>query len=230
MHLTLNKKELRLKDLLMEMPPELEKAAVLLKQDGYTAENISKVGNDFVGECIEECWDLFLQNDIARSEDVIPGLHSTHLCEVLSLLLSHGLDPNGIFEDSNIMDDLKYLDNGYMAADALVLLFEHGGDPNLRCNGDTIFNEIDYDLFFDALNQPNRQRYASLVHCWMVHLAFGALYSKSGVCVHTSQDFGLAMLKDHRRFYFGLSEGDGPWPDIRIFRKADMWEVVRAFY
>ena len=66
----------------------------LLSQDAYTVENISKVGTDFAWECVEECWDYFMDENIVRDEDVIPNLHSTYICEVLSLLLQYGLERN----------------------------------------------------------------------------------------------------------------------------------------
>ena len=123
MNITLNEKELRLKELLMVLPPDCDSIEILLSQDAYTVENISKVGTDFVWECVEECWDYFMEENIIRDENVIPNLHSTYICEILSLLLQYGLDPNAIIDQENIMHHLQFLDNGYQAADALVLLF-----------------------------------------------------------------------------------------------------------
>ena len=225
--MALNEKEIKLKNFLLATPPDFEELEYLLKFGDYTVENLSKVGTDFVWECINECWDYFLENDIIRTEELIPNLHSTYLCEILSLLLRYGLDPNAIYEEENIMDNLKYLDNGYQAADALVLLFEHGGDPNLICDGFSIFDEIDFDVLFDAAEQQDRQRYSSMVHCWMVFLAFGGRLSNGNSAVEIFHGFDLSMLKDHRRFYFGITKGE-TWPDIHIFDKKDLWEVVRA--
>lgn len=227
MNITLNEKELRLKEQLMTLPPDFDTIENLLSQESYTVKNISKVGTDFAWDCVEECWDYFWENEVVRNENVIPNLHSTYLCEILSLLLQYGLDPNATFEEENIMDNLKYLDNGYVAADALVLLFEHGGNPNLVYNGPSIFSEIDFDVFFDAGEQQDRQRFSSLVHCWMVYLAFGATNPDGSSPVKVFHGFDIRKLKDHRQFYFGITKGE-PWPDIHIFSKKDMWEVVRA--
>ena len=228
MNITLNENELRLMEPLMAMPPDLTAAERLLEQEQYTSESISRVGTNFVWECRGECWDHFRENDVLSYEDVVPGLHSTYLCEVLSLLLRYGLDPNAIFADENIMDDLRYLDNGYVAADALVLLMEHGGDPNLICEGHSIFTEIDFCVLFDAREQEDRRRYASLVHCWMVHLAFGATNSDGSAPVTASPGFDIRELKDHRQYYFGITKGESTWPDIHIFDRRDMWEVART--
>lgn len=227
MKLTLNTKEQQLKDLLMALPPDFEAAQELLNQEEYSIENVSIVGTDFVWECVEECWAYFWEHDAIRSEEAVPGLHSSHVCDVLAFLLRHGLNPNAIFGEENIMDTLKYLDNGYMAADALALLFAHGGDPNLICGGYSIFAEIDFDVLFDAEEQQDRQRYSSLVHCWMVYLAFGATNHDGSPPVSVFHGFDIRKLKDHRQFYFGITKGE-TWPDIHVFDKKDLWEVVRA--
>ena len=108
-----------------------------------------------------------------------------------------------------------------------ILLFEHGGNPNLIYNGPSIFSEIDFDVLFDAGEQQDRQRYSSLVRCWMVYLAYGATDPDGSLPVTVFHDFDIRKLKDHRQFYFGITKGD-PWPDIHIFSKKDMWEAVRA--
>lgn len=227
MYIKLNTKEKQLKDALMILPPDFFAIEHLLKLEAYSVESITKVGTDYVWDCVNECWDYFMEEDIVRSEDVVPNLHSTYVCEVLSLLLLYGLDPNLIFEEENIMHYLRYLDNGYLAADALIMLFEHGGNPNLICDGESLFEDVDFGVFYDAGEQQDRQRYSSLVHCWMVCLAFGGTLSNGNPPVKTFRGFDLADLKDHRRFYFGITKGE-TWPDIHVFDKKDMWEVVRA--
>ena len=228
MNITLNEKELRLMEPLMAMPPDFAAAERLLEQEQYPSESISKVGTKFVWECTGECHDHFRGNVPLRCEDIVPGLHSTYLCEVLSLLLRYGLDPNAVIDDENIMDDLRCLDNGYIAADTLVLLMEHGGDPNLICEGHSIFTEIDFCAFFDAREQEDRRRYSSLIHCWMVYLAFGATNSDGSPPITVSPGFDIRELKDHRQFYFGITKGESTWPDIHIFDRRDMWEVART--
>lgn len=226
MNLILNTREQQLKELLMTLPPDFEAVEQLLSRGEYTAENISRVGTDYAWECVEECWEYFMEDNIVRSEDVVPNLHSTYICEVLPLLLQYGLDPNAIFEEESIMHRLQFLDNGYQAADALALLFEHGGNPNLFCESGCLFDDVDFSVTFDAVEQLDRQRYSSLVHCWMVCFAFGGTLRNGNAPIKVFRNFDVKELKDHRRFYFGITKGER-WPDIHIFDKRDMWEVVR---
>lgn len=226
MSITLNEKELRLKELLMALPPDFSSIENLLSKETYTVENVSKVGTDFAWECVEECWEYFMEDDIIRSEEVVPDLHSTYICEVLTLLLRYGLDPNAIFEKENIMYHLQFLDNGYQAADALALLFEHGGNPNLFCESGNLFDDVDFSVTFDAVEQQDRQRYSSLVHCWMVCFAFGGRLKNGNAPIKVFRNFDVKELKNHRRFYFGITKGES-WPDIHIFDKRNMWEVVK---
>ena len=84
MNITLNEKELRLKELLIVLPPDFDSIENLLSQDAYTVENISKVGTDFAWECVGECRDYFMDENIIRNEDVIPDLHSTYNGKILA--------------------------------------------------------------------------------------------------------------------------------------------------
>ena len=212
----------------MQIPPDFVMAEHLLQQEMYTVENVSKIGTDYAWECVEECWEYFWDNDVVRNEEVIPDLHSTYICDVLTFLLQHGLDPNAVFEEENIMDNLRYLDNGYLAADTLVLLFEHGGNPNLYCGGESVFDDVDFAVFYDAGEQQDRQRYSSLVHCWMVCLAFGGILGNGKAPVEVFHGFDLKELKNHRNFCFGITKREEIWPDIHIFDKQSMREVVSA--
>lgn len=40
----------------------------------------------------------------------------------------------------------EYVDNGYVAADTLALLLEHGGNPNLILNGESLLRDINFAI------------------------------------------------------------------------------------
>ncbi len=40
----------------------------------------------------------------------------------------------------------EYVDNGYVVADTLALLFEHGGNPNLILNGESLLRDINFAI------------------------------------------------------------------------------------
>ena len=65
-------------------------------------------------------------------DEVLPGYESSHVYEAVKILLDYGLDPNAVYpkecpgdgEEFNIMWELRYVNNGYQAADTLALLLE----------------------------------------------------------------------------------------------------------
>ena len=96
--------------------------------------------------------------------------HAPYLYDTVKLLLKHGLNPNMIYEDMNIMQQLRFIETKYVAADTLGILLENGGRYDLAFDGEILFDEIDFDVVFGAIEQENRGRYDSLVHCWLVLL------------------------------------------------------------
>lgn len=245
MALPLNKKSQQLLDLLLTIPPNFVSAEVLLQQESFSSEEVTKTAICYAEECVMDIADTFRTSrddrisfsGVMPPAGVIPDVHSTYVYEVVQFLLPFGLQPNGIYSDGsdeyNLLDSLKYIDNEYLAADAMALLMEHGGDPNLIVNSEDLFRHIDFDVWFDTVEQYMRWRFDALVHIWMVLLAYGGKIEDKAPAVqvfneYDSDDlFDLRKLKDHRNYYVGLSTLNNQ-RTIHIFDKKTFWEVARA--
>lgn len=232
MWVELNEQEQRLVDHLMVIPPDFKGAERMLQEESLSAASVTRVGLCYIDGCFCDSWegeecppDLF-QNGI------LPDRHSSYLYQVVELLLRFGLEPDGIHEDTSMLDGLRFVDNEYVAADTMVLLLEHGADPNLRVEGASVFEDIDFDVFFDTVNQRIRHRFDSVTHCWMVLLGYGGKYSNPEVPIQLYREFNskevfdLRKLRDHRNYYVGLSRKNGGI-DIHIYDRRTFWEVAR---
>ena len=207
MHIKLNEREQKLLDLLIMIPPNIDGAECYLRTEDLDRNEVTKVAIEYVYECFCEVDDYECTNNIPRPKDIVQNLHSTYIIDVIALLLQHGLDPNGIYEDCNIMESLHYVDNEFLAADALALLLEHGGNYNLVVDGEELFRSTDFDVFFDTIEQYERQKYASLVHYWMVMIGYGARCGEDKMQAfreyNSSETFDWDKLKNHRNYYLG---------------------------
>ena len=143
MHIKLSEKEQKLLSMLTMIPPSFEAAAQLLAAEKFTTDEVTRVAIEYSDECFCEVDDFESENNIPRPKGVVPNLHSTYIVDVIRFLLQYGLDPNGIHEDCNIMDSLHYVDNEFLAADALALLLEHGGNHDLIVDGEELFSSTD---------------------------------------------------------------------------------------
>ena len=110
----------------------------MLAAEKFTTDEVTRVAIEYSDECFCEVDDFESENNIPRPKGVVPNLHSTYIVDVIRFLLQYGLDPNGIHEDCNIMDSLHYVDNEFLAADALALLLEHGGNHDLIVDGEEL--------------------------------------------------------------------------------------------
>ena len=151
---------------------------------------------------------------------------------MIKLLLKYGLDPNLVVGEDNIMDCLKYVDNEFLAADTLALLLEHGGNPDIIIpyERESLFDLIAGDVFFDAIEQYDRYRFASLVHYLMVLIGYGASYREGQIQVFKEYDspelFDLQKLRAHRNYYFGLIHLENH-KALVVYDKETLWEVAR---
>ena len=228
----LNEQEKKLLDFLIAIPPDMDGASHYLQTQNLAPSEITRVSIEYADYCFCDAGDYAYQHGISHPHEVIPNLNSTYILDVIKLMLQHGLNPNAIFDGYNIMDWIKFVDNEFLAADTLALLLEHGGDANLMLpsEGETLFEAVNFDVFFGAIEQYDRQRYASLVHCWLVLIGYGARCSKGSVQVFKEYDssnfFDLQKLKSHRNYSFGMTHLENDFA-ISIYDKETLWEVVR---
>ena len=222
------------------IPPDLSAVESLLKDKQYNTAVISRAGYDFADHCFEE--DRYYEEKYRKHqyEDAVldTSRNSAYLPQVIELLLKFGLDPNAICENDNIMSAVKYVVNEYVAADTLALLFEHGGKTHLSVDGFNLACDLDFDIMFDAFNLRDRRAYDSMVHCWFVLLGYSnnMIRDKEAVTVFSEQrcdcaleNFKISDLKQHRNYYFGISNVSSRGEDwsLHIFNKRTRWEVAR---
>ena len=190
---------------------------------------------ELVDDMMDENW-VYRHGEIG---EILPGHESSHVYEAVKVLLDYGLNPNTIFteeqgaikEQYNIMWELRYVCNGYQAADTLALLLEHGGDPNLAVDGCNFNREINYDVWFETVNYEEGREipFDELVHYWMVLIGYGAHLEDGSLSIDPTGNFDVNRLRNHRRFYYGIVEpvGDEKEWSLCIFEKGSRRECAR---
>ena len=217
--------------------PALENELIEKK---YLSDEISRAAYDFAEECWSDCLDYFDDHydEICFNEPkIIKGILSDEMPRIFELLLKYGLDPNAVCDGETLISAVSDVYNEYLAADTLALLFEHGADPQLTTDFETLTDELILDIFFDAVELENRAIYASKLHCFFVLLGFtgNTNRGKKVVDVFIKQrcdcdigDFKIADLRAHRNYTFGLSY-DAAAADfiLHIFDRRTYLEVAR---
>lgn len=226
-------------DLLMEIPPDLERTQALLESGTFSEEDLGRVACRYA----EETWGEELEPEEHDGENgdyvwdapvLIPGLHSTYFYAVIELLLAYGLNPDAEYDELSLLEECYWIVNEYVGADTARLLLEHGANPNkILRTGENLFCDLDFDVCFAAMEQYNRRRYDANVHCWMVMVGFGAKLLNGNVpidiCEKSYSDFKIEDLREHRNYFFGLSHvpSHGEKWSLHIFDKRTVWEVAR---
>lgn len=204
----------------------------------FSKEDVNLAAYKYVDDCQNDLLDDDWEIHHGEPGEVVLGYESSHMLEAIRVLLEYGLDPNTIFtealtdeitEEYNIMQSLRYIDNGYVAADTLALLLENGGNPSLIIDGNSFVRDVNFDLIFDLNNQEDRIRYDALVHFWMVLVGYGARLEHGEPCVDPCGDFDVGNLRNHRQYYYGAIESDrsNDHMEICFFDKETNWEVAR---
>ena len=232
-------------DMLMQLPPDLERVRSFLQEEKCTADDVNRAALRFVEECWEEGvypWDTIPNRSTAIGDyyweeaRLIPNLHSSHLYQVIEMLLAYGLDPNVEIDETSLIEEMPHIVNEYVGADTLALLFEHGADPFLKLHsGESVFLTLDFDVAFDAIEQNDRRRYEALVHSWLIFIGYGARLEDGRLPMElfipreSDFHFEISDFKQHRNYYVGLSHvrSQGKAWSLHVFDRRTMWEVAR---
>ena len=227
-------------DLMTESHPDLSQIEEELRK-GYSPREVSRAAKEYV-DAIR--WDGEDEEEDVSQLSTDHSKRSAYMYSVFELLLRYGLDPNAVFNDWSVMTDLIWFGNNYSGADTLRLLLEHGADPMLPIdrNGDTVFEEVSFEVRFAAIELGRRWIYDAIVHSWFVLLAYqgnreSEFFFPVTVCPDTHryreeydlEKFKIEDLKEHRNYSFGLTlpkEEQDPWV-LHIFDKRSWWEVAR---
>ena len=118
MKLGLNKNEDLLLDLLLEIPPNFVDAEQLIREVNMTSECITKVAIRYAEECDGDVGDYLFEHmeppvDISKAvlpHGIFPGLHSTHLYDVIKFLLDFGLNPNAVYTEESFPHNIMNID------------------------------------------------------------------------------------------------------------------------
>ena len=207
-----------------------------LESGEFSKEDINTAAIQYVEDC-----NGLLDNDDPRYENAafgenIPGIESSHLLEAIRILLRFGLDPNYSTNDDitgNIMWCMHFVFNGYQAADAVALMLENGGDPNLIFDGWSLIGDLDADIsWFLGGDVESRYIADSFMHYWMVVVGYGAKWDDGSEIVVTYDDFKPSDFRDHRNYYCGFIHvhyDDDPYNTtaVSFFDKRTNREVAR---
>lgn len=227
--------------LLFQLPPQFEEASCFIHGEKLTAEDVTRVGIQYVKNCFWDYGDSLTddawENTFCGNCEKKYTIQSAYLYEITEFLLRYGLEPNAVYDSEygryNIMEGILFIDHEYIAADTMRLLMEHGADPNLPIDGETVFERVDFAVWFDAIEQEIRWRYDQWVHIWFVLLAYGGGTEEVRNTIEVFREYGkdelfdLKKLRDHRNYGFCLTWENGD-PTIHVFHKDTLWQVAKG--
>ena len=190
-------------DRCMALPLRLDDVEAELKRGRYSPDDVTRCAITYAESCFCEYRDFETEHGRPpRAEE----LHGTYLPGLILLFLRYGLQPNAIYGEgdghSNIMDSLSFVDAGYAAADAMRLLLAHGGDPTLVVDDESIFDRLDFNIAFDAVNQEDRRLYSTCVHMWLEMIGYGGRMNGNNCPVELRGNLAPEIFREHEKFDF----------------------------
>lgn len=190
-------------------PEEITRAAIRLAD-----KNALKVTEfEYDHKCLPNDNDLVTSNWIALFE----------------IFLKYGLMPNYIMvegsDEDNIMQEIRYIDNGDVAPSIMRMLLEHGGNPNLIVGGEDLFKDLDFDIVFDVIEQNNKRIFDIEFRIWLVMMGYGGRIDNHDCPVNLKSGYTVEIFKIFEDFDYRIEFLQKDWK-LHIFYKSNGDEVA----
>ena len=150
--------------------------------------------------------------------------------DLFDIFIRHGLDATLVFcEDGinyeNIIQELRYIDNGDTAPVILRNILTVGGDPNIKIDGRSFFEELDFDVIFDVVELNDKRLFDIQFRYWLVMMGFGG-YIKEHVCpVKMTSGYSQEIFQEFEKFDYRIEFIPKGWI-MHIFNKKSGIEVA----
>lgn len=160
-------------------------------------------------------------------------LVTTNWVELFEIFIKYGLMPNYVYTDDgrnyyNIMQEIRYIDNGDTAPTIMRMLMEHGGNPNLQIDVETLFEWLDFSVVFDVIELNNKRLFDIEFKIWLVLMGFGG-YIKNLECpVKMKTGYSVEVFKNFEDFDYTIdmiNQAEEKWV-MHIFNKSTNEEIA----
>ena len=148
---------------------------------------------------------------------------SDNFVQLFELFLKYGMNPNFIVLDGspvNVMSELYFNDNGTVGADTVRLLFEHGGNPNLRVDGESITSMVDFDFIWAVANQDEKRIINSKFHFWLVCMGYGGTKMDGQIPVVMKGDLKPEIFRQHELFDYRVKRKEKDWKLQVVYKES----------
>ncbi len=145
--------------------------------------------------------------------------------ELFDVLIEMGLDANLIICDDeynyeNVLQELQYFDDGDLGAKIARNILNNSGNPNIKIDGISLFEEIDSDLMFDiqwGLYHHKWQQDKAFRY-WLVMVGFGGTINNGQIPVKMCNGFRVDIFKEFEKFDYNINWGEKDF-DLEIIDK-----------
>lgn len=204
-------------ELCKEQPFDIQKIQNYISANQMTSEEVTRATLklcDYGNLCYTE---YFFVNDKEPQPEELP----TYNWEVLfDILIDNGLDPDLVICDDetnyeNVLQSLRYFDDGDLGARISRNILSKGGSPNVMIDYISLFEDVNVDFIMDIDMElyPYKWQVDNVFCFWLVLVGFGGVVKDGELPVTMCDNYTPDIFKEFEKFTYN------------IIRKADDFEL-----
>ena len=205
-----------------EQPFDVKKIQAFITENNMNSEEITRAA-------IKLCdYGMFSYDDYLYEyeKEPQPGDLRTYNWEKLfNVLIDNGLDANLVLCDDginheNILQSVKYFDDGDLGARVLRNILSKGFSPNILIDDMSFFEDVDADLIMDIDMglYPHKWQLDNAVRFWLVLVGFGGVIKDDKLPVNMCENYSPQIFREFERFDYEIIYAEKDF-ELRIIEK-----------
>ncbi len=209
-------------ELCKQQPFDIEKIQCFITSNNMNSEEVTRAA-------LKLCdYGMFAYSEYLYEYEKEP--QPSDLCtynweQLFNLLIDNGLNANLVICDDgrnfeNILQSVKYFDDGDLGARVLRNILSKGFSPNIVIDHMPFFEEVDSDLIMDIEMDlyPHKWQLDNAFRFWLVLVGFGGVIKGDQIPVNMCENYSPQILKEFEKFDYNIVYADHDF-ELRIIEK-----------
>lgn len=195
-------------ELCKEQPFDVQKIQNYISSNQMTSEEVTRATLKLCDYGDLSYTDYFFVKNKEPQPEELPTYNWESLFDIL---IDNGLDPDLVVCDDgvnyeNVLQSLRYFDDGDLGARIARNILSKGGTPNVMIDHTSLFEDVDIDFIMDVNMELYPYKWqVDVVFCfWLVLVGFGGVVKDGELPVTMRENYTPDIFKEFEKFTYNI--------------------------
>ena len=195
-------------ELCKEQPFDVQKIQNYISSNQMTSEEVTRATLKLCDYGDLSYTEYFFGKNKEPQPEELPTYNWESLFDIL---IDNGLDPDLVVCDDgvnyeNVLQSLRYFDDGDLGARIARNILSKGGTPNVMIDHTSLFEDVDIDFIMDVNMElyPYKWQVDVVFYFWLVLVGFGGVVKDGELPVIMRENYTPDIFKEFEKFTYNI--------------------------